>query len=252
MNTNLTIHTIVKNEPFIYYAIKSVYEYCDKILLYDTGSTDEHTLKDIYQLLREDYDRKILFKTIPVAEGEELWSVDNINGVIEERRGLLTKGKVRQRQIEDTKTKYFMIVDGDEVHYKEGMKSIVNELLPNDLYGKLCVGLPLTWFYDLEHTFSDHTFPYNGRIMPTDEVYMNNDSPNEKHLMKKNGGWFTYEHPDYLCWDSTTPYAHFETVIKPWRRKHLVSKENIKQFTGQFPEVMVKNPDYLNRYKKGK
>jgi len=250
MKTNLTIQTIVKNESLIYYAIKSVYNYCDEILLYDTGSTDKHTLNDIKQLLEEDIEKKIIFKSIPVAPGEELWSYDTIPQVIEERRGLLTKGMVRQMQIDDTKTKYFMLVDGDEVHYKSSMEYIVNKLIPNWPKDKLCIGLPLIWFYDLNNTFTSHTFPVNGRIMPTDKVYMNNDSPNEKHLIKATKEHFTYEHPTYLTLSNLKPYAHFESMLKSWRRKHLVPKDNIKPFEGVYPEVIYENSYYINRWER--
>jgi len=50
----LTIHSVIKNEPFIYYSIKSIYNYADEILLYDTGSDDKYTLNDIDRLLEED------------------------------------------------------------------------------------------------------------------------------------------------------------------------------------------------------
>ena len=248
MQTNLTIQTIVKNEPFVYYAIKSVYDYCDKILLYDTGSNDEHTLDDIQQLLEEDHQKKIVFKQVAIAAGEELWSLDTVQKVIEERRGLPTKGQVRQMQIDDTRTEYFMLVDGDEVHYQSSMEYIVQELIPNWPKDKLCVGLPLIWFYDIDHTFTDYTFPVNGRILPTDQVYMNNDSPNEKHLIKATGEHFTYDHPAYLKLNNIKPYAHFESMLKPWRRKYLVPKDNVVPFTEAYPEVIYQNSYYISRY----
>ena len=248
MKTNLTIHTIVKNEPFLYYAIKSIYDYCDTILLYDTGSNDAHTLEDIETLLSEDKNKKIVFKQISIYPDEEKWSVETIKKFTAERQNKFTKGRVRQIQINDTKTKYFMLVDGDEVHYRAGMEKIVKELLPNNLYNNLCVGLPLIWFYDMDNLFTERTFPYNGRIMPTDAIYMNNDSPNEKHLMKENGNFFTYKHPKYLCYEDCTPYAHFETVLKPWRRKHLVSKKNITPFLSAYPEVIYENSYYIARW----
>lgn len=248
MQTNLTIQTIVKNEPFIYYAIKSVYDYCDKILLYDTGSNDEHTKEDIYQLLDEDHRRKIVYKEIPIKDGEELWSLDTVQDVIEERRGFPTKGQVRQRQIDDTETEYFMLVDGDEIHYKSTMEYVTKSLIPNFPKDKLCVGFPLTWFWDMDHTFTSHTFPVNGRLMPTDKVVMNDDSPNEKHLIKATGEHFTYEHPQYLTLDNVKPYAHFESMLKPWRRKHLVPMDNVKPFSQPYPEVIYENSLYVARY----
>lgn len=250
MKTDLTIHAVVKNEPFIYYSIKSVYDYCDKILLYDTGSTD-NTLRDICKLIIEDTEKKITFRQIPLDFNEELWSLDNIQGFIKENHGKMSVGRCRQMQIDETTTKYFMLVDGDEIHYKMGMIRIVNELLKEFPANKYAVGLPLIWFYDLEHTFTDHTFPYNGRIFVTDKVYMSDESPNEQHLIKGHTEFFTYEHPNYLVYDRVSAYAHFETVFRPWRRKHKVSSQNVKKFEGVFPEVIKENPYFLERYKNG-
>jgi len=249
MNTNLTIQSVVKNEPFIYYAIKSVYDFCDSILLYETMSTDKYTMKDIEQLLTEDVDKKIKFKRIQLDFDEEKWSLDNLADFIKQNYGKMSVGKVRQMQIDDTKTKYFMIVDGDEIHYRDSMTQIMKFLqdFPKNKYE---VGLPLIWFYDLEHTFTAQTFPYNGRIVVTDMVYMNDESPNEQHVIKGKNEIFTYEHPNYLIYSQLHPYAHFESVIRPWRRKSKVPKDNVKPFTDVFPEVMRENSFYVDRFRK--
>jgi len=252
MKTDLTIHSVVKNEPFLYYTIKAVYDYCDEILLYDTGSTDENTLKDIKTLLIEDTENKIRFKEVKLDFDEEKWSLANLETFIPEHRGKMSVGKCRQMQIDETKTKYFMLVDGDEVHYKKTMELITQSLLPNWPEGKLAIGLPLIWFFDADHTFTTGTFPVNGRIYITDSVYMSKDSPNEQHLIKSGkhqGEFFTYEHPCYLKYMEATPYAHFESAIRAWRRKHLVPANEPKLFTGRFPDVMYDYPSFFRRFK---
>ena len=142
-----------------------------------------------------------------------------------------------------------MLVDGDEVHYRGSMIQIMH-LLQNFPKDKYEIGLPLTWFYDLEHTFTTQTFPYNGRIIVNDMVYMNDDSPNEQHVIKGKNEIFTYEHPNYMIFKELRPYVHFESVIRPWRRKAKVPADNIKPFTGVLPEDMVLNPYYVNRFRK--
>jgi hypothetical protein len=248
---DITIHCVCKHEPFIYYAIKAVYDFCTKILLYDTGSTDIHTLKDIEQLLFEDKKKKIVFKQIQLGFDEEKWSLDNLQSFIKENKNKMSVGKCRQMQLDETYTKYFMIVDGDEVHYKKGMHQIINNLLPSLPENKYQVGLPLTWFYNLDHIFnrSRVVYPYNGRITRTDMVYMNDDSPNEFHLIKGTTEFFTYEHPNYLIAREIVPYAHFESVFKPWRRKKCVLPAEIDIFKGSYPEVIVENRQYWDRYK---
>lgn len=250
MKTNITVHCVCKNEPFIYYSIKSVYDFCDKILLYDTGSTDAHTLEDIGDLLEEDIEKKISFRQVPLDFDEEKWSLDGLEQFIKEHHGKMSVGRVRQMQIDVTKTKYFMMVDGDEVHYHAGMVKIIKDLMPNLPENKYEVGLPLLWFYDLNTIFnkSPVTFPYNGRIVKTDMVYMNGDSPNEQHVIRGINEIFTYEHPNYLVYNEGIPYAHFETVLRPWRRKNKVKINEIEVFLGDYPRVMKQNPYYLERY----
>ena len=246
---DLTVHCVCKNEPFLWYALKSVYDYCDSILLYDTGSTD-HTLEDIAQLIKEDTEGKIIFKQVPLGFDEEMWSLDNLGGFIREHAGKMSVGKCRQMQLDETKTKFALLVDGDEVWYRSAIEKVANELIPNFPEDKLAVGFPLTWFFDLNTTFTAHTFPYNGRLLVNDAVYMSADSPNEQHLIKGTGEFFTYEHPKYLVYDCITPYAHFETVLRPWRRKARVPAGNVLPFTGVMPEVISENPFYMERYKR--
>ena len=246
--TDLTIQMVIKNESLIYYSIKAIYNYCDKILLYDTGSTDAHTLNDIKLLLKEDVENKIIFRKKILGFDEEAWSLNGLQDFIDKHKGKMSVGKCRQLQIDETKTKYFMLVDGDEVHYKHTMELITQDLLPNFPKDKIAVGLPLIWFYDSQTTFTTGTFPVNGRIYITDKVYMSEKSPNEQHLIKGTNDYFTYEHPAYLIYRKATPYAHFETMLRPWRRKHLVPADEPQIFTGLLPEVMVNNPYYWRRF----
>ena len=64
--SGITIHSIVKNEPFIYYAIKSVYPYVDKILLYDTGSNEVNIIRKMTEIENESLD----FALIDPVKGE--------------------------------------------------------------------------------------------------------------------------------------------------------------------------------------
>ena len=53
-NYTITGHMVVKNEDrWIYYAIMSVIEYLDKLIIYDTGSID-HTKDIIKGILKDD------------------------------------------------------------------------------------------------------------------------------------------------------------------------------------------------------
>ncbi len=90
-----TIHMVVKNEDiFIWYAIQSVLKYSSQILIFDTGSTD-----NTVQMIKSIRSEKIIFK--------QKGSIDNKELV-----------KLRQEQIDQTKTDWFWVVDGDEIYPK--------------------------------------------------------------------------------------------------------------------------------------
>jgi len=239
----LTIHSVVKNEPFIYYSIKSVYDYADKILLYDTGSNDENTLKDIHKLLEEDIKHKIIFKQIPLDFDESKWTSENVNEFAEKYKGKMSVGKVRQMQLDNTDTEFCMIVDGDEIHYKETMNKIINEVLPNITDNIIAINIPFISFYDMNYKIiNDNT----GRIFRVNEVKMGERSPNHFHCFKNTGLPIEITSKRYLTYTNLMPYAHFEVFLKPWRRK--VNTDELVYFGNKFPEVMEENPYYIGRF----
>ncbi|MEK7514042.1 MAG: glycosyltransferase family 2 protein [Patescibacteria group bacterium] len=92
MAFKLTIHTIVKNEErWIKSSLLSIIESATEILVYDTGSTDK-TIK----LIQSINSPKIKFKQF-----------NAIN-----RKGLVV---LRNQQIKETKSDWFLILDGDEI-----------------------------------------------------------------------------------------------------------------------------------------
>ena len=136
----LTIQTVMRNEPFAYYAIKSVYDYADAILLYDTGTSDQLALDGIARLIKEDVKGKIRFESLPIEDTTWMMTREIINSL----------GLIRQRQINDTKTEFFLVVDADEVHYREGIRRIVEEILPNWPPNKAICHLPIRWHSQLQ------------------------------------------------------------------------------------------------------
>lgn len=61
--SNITVHTLVKNEEkWIWFSIMSVINFVDKLIIFDTGSTD-NTVRIINEILKnEEYANKILFE----------------------------------------------------------------------------------------------------------------------------------------------------------------------------------------------
>lgn len=228
----ITVHSVIRNEPLIYKAIMAVYKYVDKILIYDTGSDDTITLQLIEQLIREDYDNKITFKQVEIDFEEWKWNTSNINSVIDNNRGKKGVGYWRKKQIEDTTTSHFLIVDGDEVHYEQSIKAIRNAV-DNWDYDKICGFCHLIWLADMEGNIFNCYSPV-GRIFLTEYVGMTDISPNEMHTNLMTDQAITKsDWTSFVVNDSI--FAHFEHPLKPWRR-------NVLTITGkiELPEVFYK------------
>lgn len=101
----ITAHTLVKNEArFVWYAVMSIIEHVDKVLLWDTGSTDG-TLQIIKEI------RKYVGNKVETME----------YGAVDAQ----TFAKVRQGMLDATDTDWFMVVDGDEIWWEDSIKQVV-------------------------------------------------------------------------------------------------------------------------------
>lgn len=99
---NLTAHALIKNEErFIWLSVMSVIHYVDKVMIWDTGSTDD--TKQICWGLRKIYPDKIEFKEVGECDG-------------------LRHTELRNEMIAQTTTDWIMILDGDEIWPGKAMK----------------------------------------------------------------------------------------------------------------------------------
>lgn len=99
----ITAHCLVRNEEkWIWYAINSVIDYVDKILVFDTGSTDKTV-----EIIKSIKNPKIIF--------EEKGLVD--------KRGFT---KLRQEMLDRTESEWFLILDGDEIWPEAGIRELRN------------------------------------------------------------------------------------------------------------------------------
>src|SRR3989344_7832345 len=99
MKPLVTVHVLIKNEDrWIWYALMSVLDYVDKILIYDTGSTDK-----TIDIIKSIDSPKIIFESHPIST----------------RQGLV---KLRQHQLDRTRTPWFMLLDGDEIWPRPNLK----------------------------------------------------------------------------------------------------------------------------------
>lgn len=97
-------NTIVNNEEnFIWFAIMSVVDYVDKVLVWDTGSSDKTV--EIIKKIREIKGDKISFK--------EIGAVDKFQFP-----------KIRQKMLEESNCDWIIILDGDEIWWDESIKKL--------------------------------------------------------------------------------------------------------------------------------
>ncbi len=102
---SICVHTLVKNEEkYLWFSVMSVINYVDKILIWDTGSTDG-TEKIIKEIKRK-YPKKVNFK--------QVGNID-INDFTQ----------VRQKMLNETKADWFVVVDGDEIWWDESIRKVV-------------------------------------------------------------------------------------------------------------------------------
>lgn len=101
-------NTIVKNEErFIWFALMSIINYVDQILIWDTGSSDK-TVEIIKEVKKRNKD-KIVFK--------EVGEVDESSFT-----------KLRQKMLDETKSDWFFILDGDEVWWKDSINRVTETI----------------------------------------------------------------------------------------------------------------------------
>lgn len=108
MKKTIWANTIVKNEErFVWYALMSVIGFVDKILIWDTGSKDKtvEIIKDVQRRVNN----KIEFK--------QIGNVDEYSFT-----------KARQKMLEETKSDWLFILDGDEVWWKDSIRKITETI----------------------------------------------------------------------------------------------------------------------------
>lgn len=105
MKKGITGHMIVKNEEqWIWYAINSVIDYIDTLFIYDTGSRD-----DTVKIIKSINSNKVNF----IEKGTK-----DADGIV----------NLRNEQLQNTQTKWFMLIDGDEVWPRQTMEELCLEV----------------------------------------------------------------------------------------------------------------------------
>ena len=103
-------HTMVKNEDhYIWYSLNSIIRFVDKIIVWDTGSSDKTV--DIIKETQKIYPDCILFN-------------QDINSGKSEESLMFA----RQRMLDETDADWIITLDGDEVWWEEGIKTLVETI----------------------------------------------------------------------------------------------------------------------------
>lgn len=136
-------HCLVRNEEcWIWYAINSVIDYLDKIIVWDTGSTDKTV--QIIKLLKNP---KISFKEFGPVTPE-------------------TFAEARQEMLEETKADWLFLLDGDEIWTKEGISTVVKTIQEKGERIESIVVRTINWVGDVYHYQEEEAGKYQiaGRI----------------------------------------------------------------------------------------
>lgn len=101
-------NTIVHNEEnFIWFALMSVVDHVDKILIWDTGSKDR-TFEIIKEIERVK-GKKIDFRQVGEVDNDKFT-------------------KLRQGQLEESCCDWILILDGDEIWWDDSIKNLIKEI----------------------------------------------------------------------------------------------------------------------------
>ncbi len=111
MHMEIWAHTLVKNEgKWLWYSVMSVINYVDKLLLWDTGSSDDSIR--IEQELKKTFPDKIVLKNYPIFTKEEFTIA-------------------RQKMLDITSSDWFLVLDGDEIWWNRSIKRVIGFINEN-------------------------------------------------------------------------------------------------------------------------
>lgn len=231
----ITAQMIVKNEEnFVWFAINSVINYVDEIMIWDQGSTDKTI--EIINLIDSP---KIVFKKVIV----EIHAL-------------------RQKMLKETDADWMFILDGDEIWYEGAVKNLRNNLIRVG-NSKDCVVVPNYMLIgDMFHyqeklagkyKIGERKGHYNIRaVRRTEGLHIEGIYPSEAYVTKEGIKVQDLNKDRILFLDE--PYFHASFLKRSSKDKQsllLRSKKKIKYEIGEsfskdfyFPEVFfVPKPD---------
>lgn len=227
---DVTVHCMVRDEfPTVVFALLSVLPACKQAIVVDTGSTDG--TRQWLRKIKKAFPDKVRLEFRDDISNSSAWNFFRYNPP---NMGL---SNVRQWMINETRTEFFWILDGDEVYRDITVKQIV-KTFANWPRGKRVMYIPLLWFADDIYTignFHPSIYGITGRLFVTRGTKMHGSFPGEMHMgpFDEDLGPRS-ELAAVANW--MEPYHHYEMVTKPWRRKIL----DTAAYSGPQPEVFAR------------
>jgi len=235
------VQTLVKNEAkWLWYSVSSVIDHVDKVLLWDTGSTDSSI--EIEKDLGKKYPEKIELRQTKQVTPEEFT-------------------QVRQEMLEETKSDWFIVLDGDEIWYDDSIKKVVEEISSENNKFESIVVPTINLIGDIFHfqeksagkyKFGDRVGHYNLRAVKRNISGL--------HSQGIHGVWGWADKEGKMIQDRNTykfinaPYFHATNLIRSPKDSDVVKRmkkhrfEIGETFTDDYfyPEVFFKDrPGYI-------
>lgn len=220
--------TLCHNEEnFIWYALMSVVDQVDKILVWDTGSTDRSV--ELIKQVAELKPGKIEFKECGLVD----------------RAGVT---RLRQEMLEESECDWILILDGDEVWWRQSINDLVSVIQRE---GVRIDGVVVPFkvpIGDIYHLQTDSAGRYelmgrkghfNVRVINRriKGLHVKNDYPLEGYYDSE--GQLIQESPRLVYVDS--PYLHVTHLQRSSRRRvdNKIKFEIGEHYTGRLPEVFL-------------
>jgi len=242
-------HTLVCNEErYLWFVVMSVINYIDKILLWDTGSSDNSV--KIIKELKKRYPDKIDFREIGPVNAD-------------------TYTKARQAMLDETKSDWFMILDGDEVWYDDSIFKVRNIIEKSGAYIESIVTKYYNVIGDIYHYQEEKAGRYSidGKEGHITIRFMKRSIPG-LYTSKPHGQHGYYDENNILVQDRDikrrkfveAPFMHFTHMIrsnslaedaKVPKRDFKFKFELGKDFPRDhfYPEVFfLKKPEFIDYY----
>jgi glycosyltransferase involved in cell wall biosynthesis len=212
-------HTLVKNEErYVWYAVMSVIDWVDKILIWDTGSTDKTV--EIIKEIKKVYPDKVDFKEVGEVDPQKFT-------------------KVRQKMLDATTSDWLILIDGDEVWWEDSIKAMISTVRTEGDTLETIVNSPYNIVGDIYHYQEEAAGRYeiDGRRGHFSFRAINRKIPG-LHLKKPHGiqgffdrnGALIQERPKKFRKFLDAPFMHFTYMARSSsREKDLkVPKRDIK------------------------